>query len=141
LSGRYSNSPTLHLGIAESRLCRLAHGLLCLLGAGTLCRLQQRGYPVLALALLLPVALCGWSLTRQPLAGAMLNWSAGEWWLGRDGNRIPILIDRRSTWVGRVIYLAWVEQAGGRRDSCLLFPDCAPADGLRNLRGRITLER
>jgi hypothetical protein len=141
LSAPCSNSPALRLEVVESRLYRLAHGLFCLFAAACLWRLQQLGYPLLALSLLAPVAWCCRRLQHQPLAGSVVRWSAGGWALQRRGSLLPIALDRSSRCMGALVYLAWRGSGGGERGACLLFPDSARPEQLRLLRARINLQR
>jgi hypothetical protein len=117
------------------------HGLLCLLAVASLCRLSQRGYPLLACAVLPVAGLCCWRLARQRLAGLQLSWRAGQWRLGRGSDYRLISIHPSSTCLPWMIYLSWVETAAARRGSVFLFPDSACAAQLRQLRVRLRLER
>jgi len=141
LSARYSNSPSLRLVIAESRIYRGLHCLLCLLAACSLYRLSLRGYPLLALMLLPPVILACWGPARQRHAGTCINWQRGEWTLERRSSSLGISLNRASTCLPWVVYLAWTEAASARRGSVFLFADSAPAEQLRGLRVRLSLER
>ena len=141
MSARCSNSPSLRLRIADSRIHRVLHGLLCLLLVAGLCLLSLRGYPLAGL-LLLPAV--GWGcrqLARQHLAGACISWQLGEWMLEQGGSRCPITLRPGSTCLPWVIHLAWVEAASERRGAVFLFADSAAAEDLRRLRVRLTLER
>lgn len=141
MSARYSNSPSLRLVIAESRIYRGLHCLLCLLAACGLYRLSLRGYPLLALVLLLPVILACWRLARQRHAGSCISWQRGEWSLERRSSSRGISLSRASTCLPWVVYLAWTEAASAQRGSVFLFADSAPGEQLRGLRVRISLER
>jgi hypothetical protein len=141
LSARYSNSPSLRLAVARSSIYRGLHGLLCLFVVFSLIRVYQRGYPVLALTLL-PLATLGcWRLAQQRLAGALICWSKGEWTIEAGENCVPVKLARSSTCLHGVIYLAWEQGVDTGRGSVFLFTDSAPAQDLRRLRVRITLER
>jgi hypothetical protein len=115
--------------------------LLCLLAACSLCRLSLRGYPLLALVLLLPVILACWRLARQRHAGTCINWRRGEWTLERGSSTRGISLSRASTCLPWVVYLAWTEAASARRGFVFLFADSAPGEQLRGLRVRLSLER
>ncbi len=138
---RCSTSLSLRLTVGSSPAYRALYSLLCLLTAISLYRLSQRGYPLLALLLLPPAALCCWQLARQRLTGARICWHRGEWILEQGASCRPISIHRSSTCLPWVIYLAWIESANGRGGSVFLFPDSAPVEQLRCLRVRLTLER
>lgn len=141
MSARYSTSPSLCLEIGNSRILRLLHALACLLAALSLYRLSLRGYPLAALALSPVAGLCCWRLAGQKLAGARICWRQGEWTLQQGPSSTPLAIHPGSTCLPWVIYLAWTEPTGRGRGSLFLFPDSAPADALRQLRVRLTLER
>jgi hypothetical protein len=115
--------------------------LLCLLAACSLYRLSLRGYPLLALVLLLPVILACWRLARQRHAGTCISWRRGEWSLERRSSSRGISLSRASTCLPWVVYVAWTEAASARRGSVFLFADSAPGEQLRGLRVRISLER
>jgi hypothetical protein len=119
----------------------LLHCLLCLLAAFSLYRLSLRGYPLLALTLLPAATLCCWRLARQCHAGARISWQRGEWALEQGPGSRGIKVRRASTCLPWVIYFAWTELATDRRGSVFLLPDSAPAQQLRGLRVRLTLER
>ncbi len=141
MSARYSSSPALNLQIGRSRLRQLWLGLLYAVCALTLYLVYQRGYPGLALALLLPLAWCCISLPGrdQPVSG--LHWRAGDWCLqrGEELIRVDILADTVCRPWG--IYLAWVNLEDGERGSLWLFPDSAPTPALRRLRVCLALQR
>ncbi len=154
MSTRYSNSPELHLQIAESRYPRLFFLALVVLQFFNLWLLQRASLPAGALALLVLLLLAllthaaRHSWQRQL---PQLHWRRGQWWIEVAGERrdIEILRWHLLPWL---TYLAWREEeagspaerapaAGGRRDALWLFADSAPRDGLRRLRVRLTLQR
>lgn len=141
MSARYSNSPALRLLIARSRIYCLLHFVLSLLAIFGLYRIGERGYPVLALLLLPVMALCCWQTARQTLAGSLLSWKRGQWFISRGAETTPVTLERSSTCLPWVIYLAWIDPARPARRSALLFPDSVPANDLRRLRVRLTLQR
>ena len=141
MSVRYSNSPSLHLTIAESVIYRYLHGAFSLLALTSLYRLQQRGYPVLSLLLLVPVACCCRQLARQPLAGAVLSWSQGQWSIVDGSGLRPVTLRSQSSALPWVIYIAWEDARDGARGAGLLFRDSAAAQDLRRLRVRLALQR
>jgi len=140
LSARYSNSHSLRLVIARSRIYRVLHRAWCLLSMAALYRLGQRGYPLLAL-MLAPVAIvCCWQTARQTLAGCVLSWNAGQWFISRGARAMPVTVERNTS-LPRVIYLAWIDPADSARGSALLFADSMPESDLRRLRVRLALQR
>lgn len=141
MSVRYSNSPSLHLAVAKSSIYCSLHALLCLFVIFSLYRLCQLGSPVLALALLPVAILACWRLAQQRLAGATVCWSKGQWTIEAGTQCMPVKLERSSTCLPWVIYLAWDQGEGSGRGSVFLFPDCASVQDLRRLRVRITLER
>lgn len=141
MSTRYSTSPALHLRIADSKLCKLLHGLLCLCSVYCLYAISLRGYPVLALGLLLPVVACCLNLGRQRGPVTSLSWCAGDWMAIRDGVGRRIVVRPGHVCLPWVVYLAWDEQPDGGSGSIWLYPDSAPAETLRRLRLRLALER
>lgn len=141
MSARYSNSRSLRLVIARSHIYCLLHRVLCLVTIAGLYRVGQRGYPLLAL-MLLPVAIvCCLHAARQTLAGCLLGWSSGQWFIDRGAQAMPVTLDRSSTCLPRVIYLAWIEPADSARRSALLFADSMSESDLRRLRVRLALQR
>ena len=141
MSARYSNSPALRLEIARSRIYCLLHFVFCLLTIVGLYRIGERGYPVLALLLLPMAALCCWQTARQTLAGGLVRWERGQWYIGGGAEPGTVTLERSSICLPWVIYLAWVDSARLARGSALLFPDSVPANDLRRLRLRLTLQR
>lgn len=141
MSTRFSNSPALHLRVGNSVLRRLLHGALCLCAAYSLYRLCLRGYPLLSLSLLPAASYCCLRLGGKPRSGLRVCWRRGEWALEQGGERTSIAIRAGSTCLPWLVYLAWTELPGGRTGSLWLFPDCAPAADLRQLRVRLGLER
>lgn len=141
MSTKYSHSPSLHLLIARSRIGSLLHLALCLLAIFGLYRVTAQGYPEVALLLLPLVTLCCWQLSLQTLAGSVLCWQRGQWFIERGNTSTPVTLLRSSTCWSRVIYLAWVAQADSSRGRALLFPDSVPGSELRRLRVRLTLQR
>lgn len=141
MSARYSNSRSLHLVIARSRIYSLLHCLLCLLTIISLYRIGARGYPVLVLMLSPVAALCCWQTARQTLAGSLLSWKGGQWFIGVGAEPTPVTLERSSCSMPWVIYLAWLEPADSVRRTALLFPDSLPACDLRRLRVRLNLQR
>ena len=141
MSIKYSHSPSLRLAIARSRTWCLLHRVLCLLVMFGLYRVAERGYPGLLLLLLPLAAVCCWQLARQPLAGSVLCWQRGQWFIGRGAAFTPVTLQRSSTCLSRVIYLAWLTPADSSRGRALLFPDSVPGGELRRLRVRLTLQR
>lgn len=119
----------------------MLHALFFVLFGLALLRLSQRGYPLLALLLIPCGTLCCWQLARQRLAGACITWRQGEWQLEHGGGNRAISVRGCSTSLPWLIYLAWIEMGNGRRASVFLLPDSAPAEQLRRLRVRLTLER
>jgi hypothetical protein len=84
--------------------------------------------------------LCLWSLRREPLRGATLQWQRGCWTLGTGHIRRPVHILPASAALRWVILVSWEELPAGHRGRLWLFADSAPADALRRLRVRLTLE-
>ena len=141
MSARYSNSPALRLEIARSRIYCSLHFVFSLLTIVSLYRIGERGYPVLTLLLLPMAALCCWQTARQTLAGGLVRWERDHWYIGGGKEPGTVTLERSSTCLPWVIYLAWVDPARPTRGSALLFPDSVPANDLRRLRLRLTLQR
>jgi len=140
LSAPYSSSPTLRLTVGHSDIRRALLAGLSLSCLLAICLIWGRGYPALAAALAPPVLLCLWSLRREPLRGATLQWQRGCWTLGAGHTRRPVRILPASASLRWVILVTWEELPAGRRGRLWLFADSAPADTLRRLRVRLTLE-
>lgn len=141
MSARCSTSLALRLTIASSRWRRLLHALICLFAAFSLYRLAHRGYPLLALLLVLPAALCCFRLARQKMVGASICWRQGAWTVEQGAVSRSVRVRRVSNCLPWLIYLAWMESADAGGGSVFLFPDSAPAEQLRALRVRLLLER
>ncbi len=141
MSAKCSNSHSLRLEIASSRIYRIWHSVFCLLAAASLWRLAQRGYPTTALLLSPASVWCCWRLACQPLVGAVISWQRGEWQLQQGTVLRTVGLARSHTVLRWVIYLAWSGPAGAPAGAVFLFPDSASADELRRLRVRLTLER
>lgn len=140
MSRKYSNSPALHLRIAESQICRalqLAFICACL---GSAFLIYLRGYPLLAALAGILVLLNGRALFRQPLAGAAIGWSQGQWTLQQGSQErliYPSSACRVTPWA---LYFCWRQQAGPS-GSVWLYRDSGSSQALRRLRVRLTLER
>lgn len=141
MSARYSNSPALRLVIAKSRIYCLLHGALCLLTIIALYRVGARGYPVLVLSLLPAAVLACWQAATQPLAGDLLSWKRGQWFIGEGSATTPVTLQRSSTCLPWVIYLSWVDSVASARRSAWLLRDSLPVNDLRRLRVRLALQR
>ena len=140
MSVPFSNSPALRLTAGRSDIRRALLGGLSLCCLFSLCLIWGRGHSALAVALVPPVLLCLWSLRREPLHGATLQWQRGRWTLESGRSRRPVRILPASTALRWVVFVAWEELPAGRRGRLWLFADSAPADTLRRLRVRLTLE-
>lgn len=141
MSARYSNSPALHLRIADSPLRRLCQHLLALLCLGSLWLLARGGYPALACSLIAPTAYLLYQCWPQPLLGAGLGWRGGQWWLQRVGDEVMVQLLPGSVCLPWVVYLKWRELPSGRRGQLWLFADSVPGHELRQLRVRLTIDR
>jgi len=138
LSAKFSTSPTLHLQIADSGICRLLHHAYLFLLLSSLVLLCVRGYPLLAVAGVILLPAFGFQLYRQPMAGATLRWAGGRWTLERNGEVVEITPDAASRLTPWVICFCW--RQAGRRQQVWLFADSASARALRRLRVRLNLE-
>ena len=140
MSARYSSSPALHLRIGKSRLRALFYSVLCVVCVYALWLLYARGYPVVVLLFAPLVTYLVWGLRRDPMVGAELRWSQGQWTLEQAGVRRVIVPGKRSTATPWVIYMAFTAQPVSPIGRLWLFVDCAAAAQLRRLRVRLTLE-
>lgn len=75
------------------------------------------------------------------MAGLVVCWHRGVWTLEQNGKCRAVTILAGSTFLPWLIYLAWRDCAGQGSGAVFLFADSAPADDLRRLRVRLTLER
>ena len=75
------------------------------------------------------------------MAGSVLIWEAGEWYLEHAGKRILVLLQPASLRHPGVIYLEFRGMYGGRRWRLWLFNDSADTQLLRKLRSRLTLQQ
>lgn len=140
MSARYSSSPTLHLKIGNSHLrivlyCCFNLGLLLALAL-----LYQRGWPLLAFALVIPVGAALWRMRLDPMVGASLGWCDGVWQLQNHDEVMVITLSKRSVATRWFIYVAFQRDGGDAVRSLWLLPDSAPSAQLRLLRVRLTLE-
>lgn len=140
MSARYSTSPALHLKIGESRLRALLYTALCFVCVYVLWLLYARGYVIVVVMLTPLVTYLLWAQRRDPMAGAELRWSQGQWTLEQAGLRRVIIPGKRSTATPWVIYMAFTVQPVSATGHLWLFVDCAAAAQLRRLRVRLTLE-
>jgi hypothetical protein len=77
---------------------------------------------------------------KDPMAGAMLKWEAGEWFLRHRGKRTSVLLLPGSVRTPWLIYAAFQETHAKQRWTFLLFGDSAGSEELRRLRCRLILE-
>lgn len=139
MSSKFSSSPTLSLEIADSRLRAV---LFCLLFGAVLyalCEIHQRGYPALALALVLPVTLLLSRLRRDPAVGMRLRWGQGAWTVEENRRRHPIALSRRCAMTPWVVYLAFSQLPSGPQRYFWVFVDAVSSQDWRRLRVRLTL--
>ena len=140
MSARYSNSPALHLRIAESPLRNLLLQLLALLCVCSLWLLAHAGNPALACALLLPTVLLLYRCRSQSGAGATLQWHAGQWSLDDGAGQRLIDLQPGPAGLPWLLYLRWRETATGRHGRLWVFADSLPPLHFRRLRVRLTLQ-
>jgi hypothetical protein len=81
-----------------------------------------------------------WRVRHDPMAGSVLIWETGEWFLQYSERRISVLLQPASLRHPWVIYLEFKEVNGRRRWSIWLFSDSAETELLRKLRARLTLQ-
>jgi len=139
LSARCSNSPELHLIVAESPLRRRLLTALALLVLAALCSLVRSGYAAWAGLLTPPVAVALWRLGRDSGRGTVLRWRAGQWSIGRGDACRPIELEPGSVRLPPALYLQWREISSGRPGRLWLFVDSVPERELRRLRSRLSL--
>ncbi len=83
-----------------------------------------------------------WRARLDPMAGSVLIWEAGEWYLEHAASkRILVLLQPASLRHPGVIYLEFRAMHGGRRWRLWLFSDSADTQLLRKLRSRLTLQQ
>ena len=81
-----------------------------------------------------------WWAMADPMAGAMLKWEAGEWFLRHRGKQTSVLLLPGSVRTPWLIYAAFQETHATQRWTFLLFGDSAGSEELRRLRCRLILE-
>ena len=74
------------------------------------------------------------------MAGAMLKWEAGEWYLHHRGKQTSVLLLPGAVRTPWLIYAAFQETHANQRWAFLLFGDSAGSEELRRLRCRLILE-
>jgi hypothetical protein len=79
-----------------------------------------------------------WSMP-DPMAGAVLKWEGGEWFLRHAGKSTSVLLLPGSVRTQWLIYAAFAESHASRRWMFLLFNDSASGEELRRLRCRLAL--
>lgn len=107
----------------------------------TLFRLNALGHAALCLVLLPAALIYGFVMSRPRYVGACIHCRHGAWSIVTDGQEFAISIERGTTCVGGVVYLAWREPGASRPCSIFLFPDSAPSEQLRRLRLCLALRR
>ena len=140
MSEKFSNLPGLHLRIGRSRLRWLLLAGFSLACVYTACLLLVDGYLVMGGILLSVYGFLLWPLRVEPLAGSMLIWLDGQWFVEVAGERRPIELSRRSVCLPWLIYLEWRELPRGPAGYLWLYADSAPYGQLRSLRVRLRLQ-
>ena len=137
MSAAYSNSPELRLQIADSPLRRRAYLLIIAVALAAPWQAADRGYPLLATALVPMLAWLCWGMRRVPFEGAQLSWRRGEWQLAERGKQ------RRAEVAPGAVALPWVVllplRLAGDRCYLWVFVDSVPRDQWRRLRVRVRL--
>lgn len=139
MSARCSNSPELHLIVAESPLRRRLLTALALLVLVALCSLARSGYATGALLLAPPVAFALWRLGRDSGRGTGLRWRKGRWSIEHGDECRPIELKPGWVRLPPVVFLQWREVGSGRPGRLWLFADSVPERDLRRLRSRLSL--
>ncbi len=140
MSARYSNSPALHLRIADSPLRSLLLQLMLLLCLGSLWLLADAGYPLLACTLLVPTLWLLYFNRVQSGAVTLLQWQGGQWWLDDSGGHRSIELQPGPVGLPWLVCLCWRECATNRRGHLWVFADSLPPLHFRQLRVRLTLD-
>lgn len=141
MSAKFSTSPALRLTIGKSRIRTFLHRALCCCVLLALSLAYLQSYLTLALLLSPFAALLLWLLSHDSGVASIVCWQDGMWMVERNGHAQIVSISQRSTGLPWVIYLAWQKLPAGRRESVWLFADSAPAQQLRRLRVRLSLQR
>lgn len=137
---RYSTSPSHSLIVRPSRRRQLFIFALGLVVACANLLVFLKGYPLMASVLTLGSIVLLWRAIKDPMAGAMLKWEAGEWFLRYRGKQTSVLLLPGSVRTPWLIYAAFQETHAKQRWAFLLFGDSAGSDELRRLRCRLILE-
>lgn len=140
MSARFSNSAALRLTLGRSRLRLVFHCLSGILALSALCLVADRGYPGLALVLVVPTICLMWNLRRDPAAGAQLHWQQGKWDLLQRGERLLIAPRAGTAVLPWVVHLSYATLPQGRSGGLWIYVDSLERQAWRQLRVRLTLQ-
>ena len=140
MSNRYSTSPSHSLIVRSSLRRQLFIFALGLVVGCANVLVFLKGYPVLASVLTVGSIVILWCAMADPMAGAMLKWEAGEWFVRHRGKQTSVLLLPGSARTPWLIYAAFQETHAKQRWVFLLFGDSAGSEELRWLRCRLILE-
>ena len=138
---RYSTSPSLSLTVRPSRQ-RL--NFIAVLGLALLLanlQIYNQGYPILAVLLALASLLLLWRAIPDPMAGAILKWESGEWYLHHRGRQTSVALLPGAVRLPWLVYAVFRESHAKQRWAFLLFADSADTDQTRRLRCRLILSK
>jgi len=141
LLNRYSTSPSHRLTVRPSRQ-RLYY--IIALGVALMFsnfHIYEKGYPILAVALTLLSIAVLWRAAPDPMAGAILKWESGEWFLRHGGRQTSVLLLPGAVRLPWLVYAAFRETHAKQRWAFMLFGDSASAEEIRRLRCRLILEQ
>lgn len=128
----------MHLIVGRSTRRSVLLGLVAAAGMASLLALQQRGYNLLALALMPPgLMLLGVGLGQRD--SLEIHHERGVWTLISGGEARAVLPLPGSVCLPWLTRFSCCEPGAGRRQTLWLFPDSAPADSLAALRRCLAL--
>ena len=104
-------------------------------------QVYAKGHTLLSVTLTLGSAALLWQAWPDPMAGALLKWHKGEWFIQHRGRRASALLLPGSVRLPRLIYVAFQETHAKQRWRFWLFSDSADASQLRQLRRRLMMQQ
>jgi len=139
LLNKYSTSLEVRLTIRQSRYRRLSLAAIGVASVLALVQLWLANYNLLALLLAPPAFALIYQQWSDPMVGAMLIWSRGEWSVCQHSKSRSAVLEPGAVNLSQLVYLSLREVHGKNRWNCFVFPDSADETQLHRLRRRLTL--
>ena len=104
-------------------------------------QIYSKGYPIPGVLLALVSLVMLWRAIPDPMAGAILKWEGGEWYLRHRGRQTSVVLLPGAVRMPWLVYAAHRETHAKQRWRFWLFTDSADAGQLRQLRCLLTLQK